>query len=272
MTLDHRQKHLESVRAGLSVLLYPIQYAVHAPFRAGRWLMETLATRESLLDENARLREQQLLTDARMARFEALEAENARLRRLLDSSVRVAERVLVAEIIAVDMDPFSRRILLNKGLKDGIYEGQPLIDAQGVMGQIEHVNQVSANALLITDPGHALSVQINRNGQRAVAVGRGASDTLELLHLPNTADVVEGDLVVASGLGQRFPAGYPVGTVSSVQSDTGRPFASVVVVPSASLQRNREVLLIWPQQHTEDPGNDAAVDLPGAGPLEESAE
>ncbi len=126
--------------------------------------------------------------------------------------------------------------------------GQPLIDAHGVMGQVIHVSPFSSSALLITDPSHALPVQLNRNGLRSVAVGTGASNTLELTHLPNNADVVVGDIVVTSGLGGRFPSGYPVGTVISVETDTGQPFAKVAVEPAAQLERNREVLLVWPGQ------------------------
>ena len=259
MTLDHRQHHLETVRAVLSVIVYPLQFVVHAPFKGGKWLSENLATRQTLVEENRRLREQQLLIQARLGRFEELSAENRRLRERLDSSAKVGERVLIAEVVSVDMDPFSRQILLNKGSLQEVYMGQPLIDANGVMGQVVHVNPLSATALLITDPGHALPVQFNRNGLRAVAVGTGASNTLELTHLPNNADVRVGDLVVTSGLGGRFPTGYPVGTVLRVETDTGQPFATVIVQPTAQLERNREVLLVWPggvssaeEQHDAD--------------------
>ncbi len=246
MTLDSRQHHLEAVRGVLSVIVYPLQFVVHAPFKGGKWLSENLAWRQSLIDENHRLREQHLLIQARLGRFEELAAENRRLRELLDSSAKVAERVLIAEVVSVDMDPFSRNILLNKGSMQEVYMGQPLIDANGVMGQVVHVNPLTCTALLITDPGHALPVQLNRNGLRAVAVGTGASKTLELSHLPNNADVRVGDLIVTSGLGGRFPSGYPVGKITRVETDTGQPFATVIVEPAALLERNREVLLVWP--------------------------
>ena len=246
MTLDSRQQHLESVRGVLSVIVYPLQFVVHAPFKGGKWLSDNLAMRQSLIEENRRLREQHLLIQARLGRFEELAAENRRLRELLDSSAKVAERVLIAEVVSVDMDPFSRNILLNKGSMQEVYMGQPLIDANGVMGQVVHVNPVTSTALLITDPGHALPVQVNRNGLRAVAVGTGASNTLELSHLPNNADVRAGDLIMTSGLGGRFPSGYPVGKITRVETDTGQPFATVIVEPAALLERNREVLLVWP--------------------------
>lgn len=247
MTVDHGQRHLESVRGALSVIVYPLQFVVDAPFKAGGWLSETLATRTALVEENERLRTQQLLIQARLGKFEELAAENRRLRRLLDSSAKVGERVLIAEVVSVDMDPFSRKLLLNKGSRHEVHLGQPLLDANGIMGQVVHVNPVSSTALLITDPSHALPVQLNRNGLRAVAVGSGAPNTLELSHLPNNVDVRVGDLVVTSGLGGRFPSGYPVGRIDRIETDTGRPFAEVIVQPAAQLERNREVLLVWPE-------------------------
>lgn len=263
MFLDHRQNHLETLRSGLSTVLYPLQFAVHVPFRTGRWLSENMVTRQSLQEENRELKQQYLITQARISRFDALEAENRRLRSLLDSSAKLTDRVLVAEVIAVEMDPFSHLIMLNKGTNDGVKQGQPIIDAQGIMGQVVHVNPLSSSALLITDPSHALPIQINRNGLRALATGRGASNTLELLHLPNNADVLVGDLVVTSGLGQRFPSGYPVGTVSDIKVEVGQPFAHVVVTPTASLEKNREVLLLWPG---EGPPVKAVPDEQGSAP------
>jgi len=146
------------------------------------------------------------------------------------------------------MDPFSRRIVLNKGSREGVHEGQSLIDSRGVMGQVVHVGPFTSNALLITDPSHALPVQVNRNGLRAVAIGTGPLNRLRLSHVTNDADIAEGDTLVTSGLGGRFPRGYPVGRVVSIERDKGRPFASIVVEPSAELERNREVLLVWSER------------------------
>lgn len=260
MILDH-QHRLEPARTVLGLVVYPLQMAVHAPLEAGHLVYENLRFRSSLISENRDLHHQLLMTQARLGRYQELEAENRRLRRLLDSSLKAGEQVLIAEVLAVEMDPFSRQILLNKGSRSRVYGGQPLVDAHGVMGQVTHVTPLSATALLITDPSHALPVQVNRNGLRSVAVGTGAANTLELLYLPNNADVLVGDLVVTSGLGGRFPSGYPVGTVAGVDTDTGRPFAQVTVTPSAQLERNREVLLVWPAQvplalEGERPGNE----------------
>ena len=252
MTVDHRAQHLETLRSVLSTLVYPIQIAVDLPIQAGNWMAEYFSSRHRLIAENARLREKQFLLDTRLAKLADLEAENRRLRNLLDSSAKVGERVLVAELLSVDMDPYSRRIVLNKGSRDGVKVGQSLIDSNGVMGQVVHVAPFSSNALLITDPGHALPVQNHRSGLRSLAVGTGPVNQLELAHLPNNADVRIGDVLVTSGLGGRFPAGYPVGRIVGIQRNRGRPFATVTVQPSARLERNREVLLVWPSQSTEE--------------------
>ena len=244
MSVDHRANHLESTRGLLSTVLYPLQLAIHLPIRTGEWLSEQLSMRRTILAENARLREERLRIRTRLEKLDALEAENRRLRNLLGSSERVTERVLVAELISVDMDPFSRRIVLNKGAQDGVSPGQALIGTNGVMGQIIHVGPFTSNALLITDPSHALPVQIHRNGLRAVALGTGPLNLLKLSYIPNNADVRINDRIVTSGLGSRFLSGYPVGKVVEIRRDQGQSFAEVYVEPSAMLERTREVLLV----------------------------
>ena len=263
MTVDHRAHHLEALRSVLSTLVYPLQVAVDLPIQAGNWLAEYLSSRHRLIAENARLKEEQFLLATKLERFADLEAENRRLRNLLESSEKVGERVLVAELLSVDMDPYSRRIVLNKGSRDGVESGQSLIDSNGVLGQVVHVAPFSSNALLITDPSHALPVQNNRSGLRSVAVGTGPLNQLELAHLPNNADVRIGDQLVTSGLGGRFPAGYPVGRIVSIERNRGRPFATVMVQPSARLERNREVLLVWPAE-SEDASDTMTTHAEGA--------
>ena len=254
MSVDHRANHLESARGLLSTVLYPLQLAIHLPIRSGEWLSEQLSTRRTILAENTRLREERLRTRTRLEKLNALEAENRRLRNLLGSSEKVSERVLVAELISVDMDPFSRRIVLNKGARDGVSPGQALIGSNGVMGQIIHVGPFTSNALLITDPSHALPVQVHRNGLRAVALGTGPLNLLKLSYVPNSADVQLNDRIVTSGLGSRFLSGYPVGKVVKVRRNQGQPFAEVYVEPSAMLERTREVLLV-----RSDPVSDQAL-------------
>jgi len=177
--------------------------------------------------------------------MDALEAENMRMRNLLDSSFKIGDRVLIAELVAVDLDPYRQQVLINKGTSSGVYEGQPVLDANAVMGQVTHVNPLTATVLLITDARHALPVQVNRNGLRTVALGTGRINVLELPHLPNNADISVGDLLITSGLGGHFPPGYPVAEVTSVVREPGQPFAVVEARPMAHLDRTREALLVW---------------------------
>ena len=261
MTVDHRHGHLETVRSTLSVVVYPIQYLVNLPIEMGQWMMNSLVTRESLLNENARLRKEHLLLSSKLQKFAALEVENQRLNELLESSFKVGERVLVAELLAVALERFKRQVVINKGAKEGAYDGQPIVDAEGIMGQIVHVGPFSSTVMLITDPSHAIPVQVNRNGLRAIAIGTGATNSLELEYVPNNADIRVDDLLVSSGLGSRFPPGYPVGRVTNVSVDPGQPFAKVTVIPSAKLDRSREVLLVWPpdQAGELDPASASAT-------------
>ena len=251
MTVDHRQQHLENVRSVLSTLVYPIQYVVNLPVAATHWLSASFVTRSKLLEENERLNQEQLKLNSRLQRFAVLEQENKRLRELLESSVELGERVLVAQLIEVNLEPHRRQIVINKGRNQGTYDGQPIVDAGGIMGQVIHVGPFSSTVLLITDPTHALPVQINRNGLRAIAVGTGQDAILSLENLPTNADIHKGDLIVSSGLGNRFPRGYPVGTISEINFVPGEPFARVSVLPSANLGKSREVLLVWPQDQIQ---------------------
>lgn len=244
MTLDHRLHLLGEVRAGLSLAVYPLQYIVDLTARAGNWAGESLSSRNALLDQNTGLREQNLLLKGRLQKFAALETENQRLRDLLQSSLQIRERLLVAELLQVDMDPFRHQILLNKGSRDGVKAGQPLLDADGVMGQVLHAGPLTSTAVLITDPSHALPVQINRNGLRALAVGTGSFNRLDIPYITKNADVRVGDLLVTSGLGESFPPSYPVATIVAVEDQPGLSFARVSAMPVAHIERSREVLLV----------------------------
>ena len=246
MTVDHRQHHLDALRSGISVTLYPIQFLLNLPNTAGDWLQESFSSRRSLQEENARLHAQHLLLRARLLKLDSLEAENLRLRELLDSSFKAGDRVLIAELMAVDLDPYRHGVLLNKGERQQVYVGQPLLDAHGVMGQIVQVTPFTATAMLITDPAHALPVQVNRNGLRSIVVGTGSLQELSLPHIPNSADIRAGDLLITSGLGGRFPPGYPVAEVVTVTVDPGHAFAKISARPLSHLDRSREVLLVWP--------------------------
>ena len=265
MTIDHRQHPLDSLRSFLSVVVYPLQWLVDLPETSSEWFRESLSTRRELQEENASLRTQQLMLNTQLQKLESLEAENRRLRALLDSSFQVGNRhMLIAGLLSVDMDPYRHQIEVNKGSLDHLFEGQPLLDSQGVMGQLIHVGPLTATAMLITDPSHAIPVQINRTGLRTIALGTGSIDRLELPHIPTNADVRVGDLLISSGLGGRFPPGYPVAEVINVEQDPGNTFSEVSARPRAHLDRSREVLLVWPAElPSPDPriGTSAETDV-----------
>jgi len=245
MLLDRRDQHLVRVRQALDLVVYPVRVAVDLPSSTWHSLRDTFAARDALIEENLQFRRERLETEARLQRLEALESENTRLRALLDSTARVGSRALVAEILDVDLEPYHQRFELNRGLVDGVYLGQALIDALGVVGQIVRVGPLTSEALLITDADHAVPVSVSRNGLRTIAAGTGDSGRLRLLYVTNNADIVVGDLLISSGLGGVFPAGYPVGRVIEVTLRPEQGFAEVLAEPSSSLDRDREVLLVW---------------------------
>jgi len=252
MTVDHRQHRLEQVRGALSVLIYPLQYAVNLPVDLIAWVNESLQTRAQLQEEIAAQRAELQTLRAQAQKYAALEAETIRLRELLDSSFRLGDQVLVAELLAVDLDPYRHQVLIDKGTQSDVYQGQPVVDALGVTGQVIHTGPLSSTVMLLTDPAHAIPVQVNRNGLRAIATGTGSTERLTLPFLPNNADIKPGDLLISSGLGRRFPRGYPVAEVTVVTQNPGAPFATVEAKPTARIDRSREVLLVWPADGLPD--------------------
>lgn len=251
MVLDHRhQEYIVGARSFLSLISVPFHYAVDFPLRTTNNITDYFTTRHQLRKENTALKEERSNLLVRQQKLESLESENIRLRALLQSSAQVSEKALVAELLRVDSDPFSQRVVLNKGMRKGVYIGQPVLDAYGVMGQVISVGPLTSVALLITDMSHSIPIQDNRSGVRGIASGMGARGQLEVKFITTNADIVPGDLMVTSGLGQRFPAGYPVGVVERVEQEAGESFARVIIKPSAQLDRSREVLLIWPTELT----------------------
>ena len=245
MVVDARFDALKPLRSQLGMLLTPLYYVAELPVRAWDTVYLQLSSRADLIAENERLRAEALLAKRKLQKLAALTEQNVRLRELLNSSELLDERVLVAELIGIDPNAFSQRILINRGESDGVFLGQPVLDATGLMGQVVEVMPFTSRVLLITDASHSLPVQVNRNGLRAIAGGTGNSDWLELRHVGDTADIRVDDIVVSSGLGQRFPAGYPVGRVTHVNSDSSQPFAEVRVEPTAQLNRSRYLLLVF---------------------------
>ena len=245
MTIDHRWHSLEMVRSTLSSVVYPLQYTIDLPIRLYYWADEVLSTKQALLEKNRDFEARHLENRVQLQRLDIIEKENDRLRQLLSATPKTTERLLISEIINVDVDPYRQLILLNKGSSNDVYQGQPIIDAHGIMGQVVHVGPLSATAMLITDASHALPVQIDRTGLRANAFGSGKIDQLNLRHLPHNVDIKVDDTLISSGLGGVFPPNYPVATVTKVERTAGEPFATVEAIPLAHLDKSREVLLVW---------------------------
>ncbi|RLA29048.1 MAG: rod shape-determining protein MreC [Gammaproteobacteria bacterium] len=271
LVIDHRDNHLDTVRKAIGATVYPLRVIVDAPVSLWRWSQDTTASRNQLQIENSRLNTERLLTKARLQRYSALEAENARLRAMLEARAQVRDQVRVAEIMSASSNPFRHVLVVDKGTRDGVYNGQTLVDANGVVGQIIEAGILSSQSILISDPDHALPVEVNRNGLRTIAVGTGDYEQLDLPFLPNNADIQPGDLLVTSGLGGAFPAGYPVAIIDSVTRIPQEPFAIVTAKPAAALNQIREVMLIWSSVETAtDTANDAAAIVDGEAVDEEA--
>lgn len=264
LLLDARGHHLQKIRKGLTVLLTPVQYMAAIPTRVGGWAANALRGDVELHEELERLRAAQPLLLAQLAKYQALEAENAHLRSLLGTSALVADKAVAAELVEVASEPFRRTIVIAKGEKDGLYVGQPVIDTFGIRGQVSEVGMLRSKAILITDPGHAVPVQVNRNGLRAIAFGTGAPDRVSIRYLTASADIKEGDLLVSSGIGGTFPFGYPVARVARIVNDPNESFLDVLATPVAQLGHNKEVLLIWPSKAVQAPPPKPAEPVPTA--------
>ncbi len=239
------------VRQRVSDFTVPLFWVTDLPSEISEWSEQKLRSNDSLLEETQSLQTEVLVLKRKLQQMASLIAENTRLRQLLNSADTLEDQVLVAELIGVSPDPIKHKVMINRGSQDKVYLGQPVVDAYGLVGQVVEVGQRTSRVLLITDISHALPVQINRNGLRLVAEGQGSLVELQLRFVSSTMDVKEGDLLVTSGLGQRFPPRYPVAIIEKVQHDPGRPFATVIARPMAELNRNRHVLLVFDRSHIQ---------------------
>ncbi|WP_421133260.1 rod shape-determining protein MreC [Alteromonas sp. A079] len=260
--VDHKLDGFKSTRVYLNSLMSPIQYIANLP---GLFLSESaqrLTSQEDLLEENARLTNQMLLMSEQLQRFEVLNNDNKALRNLLEAPVRPDYQKMVTELMAVDKNPYSQQIVINKGAIDGVYLSQPVLDEQGIVGQIMEVGTTNSRVLLIADVTHAVPVRSLRNNIRFIATGSGALGELYLEHVPHSVDIEEGDVLISSGLGNVFPEGYPVAVVSRVIRDESRPFARVIATPSAQLDRLRYLLLLWYTSETTPSSNEPETEEP----------
>lgn len=238
-----------SIRAALSLPVAPFQYLVSWPSQFVDSMKSVISTHDNLVKENLKLKTDQLMLRSQLQRLLAIESENNYLKSLLQSSHQVKGKTLIAELLAIDFEPFVNQVILNKGTRDGVYVGQPVLDANGVMGQVIQVGPITSRVLLINDPHSGIAVQNARNGMRAIAAGDSYSGKLHLMYVPKTADIRMGDTFITSGLGDHYPEGYPVGKVLAVSKDPAHQFASVYLQPSAHLDSSRQVLLVWYQQN-----------------------
>ena len=236
---------MDSLRTTLSFFVDPLKYLVDLPTIVVKNATDTVISYEALKKENKRLREDQLIHQTRLLKFAALEKENIRLRALLENSFKLGEQVLVAELLSINMAPYEHIVVVNKGTRFGVHTQQPVLDANGVVGQVFRALPFTSEIMLITDPNHAIPVQVNRNGLLTIAVGSGQLNRLVLPFLPGNADIRPGDLLITSGLGGTFPQGYPVAVVDEFTSQPSKAFANITATPTAHLDRNRELMIVW---------------------------
>lgn len=256
MWADYHLRWLQPLRYYVGYALAPSQQLATLPYSLGMWWDSTAINQKQLVKENQQLHARNLVLEYRSQRLATLESENNELRDLLNASKRIEDRVLATSVIGVSPDPYNLQLTINKGGQDGVFLGQPVLDAFGLMGQVVDVMPYSASVLLISDANHAIPVQNNRNGVRAIAEGTGSLEQLELIYVPKTADIIAGDLLVSSGLGSRYPKGYPVAVVTSVENIPGLPFAKIFAKPSARLNSSQNLLLVFSEEASQIPPED----------------
>ena len=245
MVADHTTGWLDEVRSGLTVAVTPIVVLADLPSRSAEDLDEVFSSRDDMRRSITVLEGELVLLRVQVEKMAALMAENNRLRDLLGSAAKLQDNVLVVELIGVNPDPEEQEVTIDKGTGEGVFIGQPVLDAHGLMGQVVEVSAYTSRVLLISDQTHSVPVQVMRNNLRLIAQGTGIDQRLELLHVNSTVDIQVGDQLLSSGLGDRFPVGYPVGIVESIEYQPGEPFADVRAKPSAQLDRSQHLLLVF---------------------------
>lgn len=266
MVADARFGYLERIRYGLGYATSPVYWVADIPTRVSFLIDDVFVSRTDLLEENENLRADLLIAQRELQLLESLASENNRLRALDEATRGINGEVLAAEIINISPDPYSKRVLINKGAGDGVFVGQALLDANGLMGQVEEVLPFTSWVLLITDSHHVTPVEVNRNGERALARGsRTTATELELEFVTQTQDMKAGDILVSSGMGQVYPKNYPVAEIISVFADPGQDFATVKARPLAQLDSTRHVVLVY---NIEEPRSDEATETEDAAPAE----
>ena len=249
---DSQFNLFSSSRIYLNSLVSPIQYIADAPQKLSRAISENLLTRDALKDRNKDLEKENLFLKADRLLLTQLQNENKQLRELLNSQRHFSYKRMITEVMSSRSDPFSHQLLIDKGASDGVYVGQPVINEEGVVGQVSQVGSTTSRVLLIVDASHGIPVRVQRNDIAAIVHGSGAWNKLNLPFVQSNADLKEGDLLVTSGLGGRFPAGYPVATISHFNYQEGALYADVTATPVALLDRSRYLLLLWNDHQFSD--------------------
>ncbi len=248
MLADHRGAYLEPIHSVMSIVVSPVEMLVDVPISFMHWLGDSLTSQQTLLTENKTLRTQVLRLNTQVQILVAQQQENQQLQTLLESNPQIAGKAMVAQLLSVDPSPLTHEVVIRKGSRDGVFMGQPVLDASGIMGQVIQVGPFTSHVLLLTDVRSAIPVQDSRTGYRAIAQGDGSYYRLKLADVPETAQLQVGDVLMTSGLGQRFPVGYPVGVITRIQHVSGQTFSDIEIRPSAWVNRSRLVLLIWPEK------------------------
>jgi rod shape-determining protein MreC len=247
MFVDTKVESVSTFRAYLTSIVSPLQYIADMPGAALSWSVSRFTSRQHLLEDNEALTSQITLMNEQLQRFVVLQQENQNLRKLLDAPVQQEMHKMIAQLMAVDNNPYSHQIVINKGAIDGVYPGQSVLDESGIIGQVSEVGTTNSRVLLISDVTHAIPARISRNNVTLIVNGIGDVNELSLEHVPHSIDMKEGDLLISSGLGNVFIQGYPIGVISSILRDESQPFAQVKVTPSAKLDRIKYLLLLWPK-------------------------
>jgi rod shape-determining protein MreC len=246
---QHQQITAQKLRAVISDATMPLVYLTNSPFLAFDQMAKNLQSHQVLLQQNTELNAKVLILQGELQKLQALQTENQKLRALLDSSPTIKHsRLMIAEVMAVQASPFQQEIILNKGTDDEVFVGQAVLDAHGIMGQVIEVSPYTARVLLLTDSRSGIPVQNNRTGLRGIVYGQGGSGVLNWVDVAPNADVKVGDTLASSGLGGRYPVGYPVGIVSHINRFTDDQFLQIQVIPAAQMNSSEQVLLVWPEK------------------------
>jgi rod shape-determining protein MreC len=259
LVLDARFRYGESLRGVIALAVYPLQAIATLPAALGGRMSGYFASQAQLREENAELRAKILETSQAAQRFEAAQAEAGQLRRLIGAAERLPVKSAPAEILYNGRDPYARKVVIDKGSRDGVRAGSPVVDESGVIGQVTRAHALAAEVTLLTDKDQAIPVQVVRNGLRAVAYGAGSSGMLELRFMASNAEIQNGDRLVTSGIDGTYPPGIPVATVARIERDAAYAFARIVCQPAAGVERGRYVLVIENEAHQAQPPEEAGA-------------